>query len=196
MKQAASGPIGSDEVWPIDNRLSTQRALKHRGLQPHVHQSLSRGLASILWRNFTFEMTLSALLGAISIATAIAQPFLLRSVLETCTVLPVLGLFSASLIGGATEAHMKFLLGRIGIQLRAALTALLCNECMATGERGPLGSDPLVLIEVDSAKVFELVGEYHLIWMIPLQTGVSIAALAMILGWKSVAAGFLSPVRV
>ncbi|KAL2787438.1 P-loop containing nucleoside triphosphate hydrolase protein [Aspergillus keveii] len=138
-------------------------------------------------------MTLSALLGVISIATAIAQPFLLRSVLETCTVLPVLGLFSASLIGGATEAHMKFLLGRIGIQLRAALTALLCNECMATGDRGPLGSDPLVLIEVDSAKVSELVGEYHLIWMIPLQTGVSIASLAMILGWKSVAAGFLSP---
>ncbi|KAL3456944.1 P-loop containing nucleoside triphosphate hydrolase protein [Aspergillus heterothallicus] len=138
-------------------------------------------------------MILSALLGAISIATAIAQPFLLRSVLETRTVLPVLGLFSASLIGGATEAHMKFLLGRIGIQLRAALTALLCNECMATGDRGPLGSDPLVLIEVDSAKVFELVREYHLIWMIPLQTGVSIAALAMILGWKSVASGFLSP---
>ncbi|KAL2814427.1 P-loop containing nucleoside triphosphate hydrolase protein [Aspergillus granulosus] len=125
-------------------------------------------------------MTLSVLLGVISIATAIMQPFLLCLVLEMCKVLSVLGLFSASLIGGAME-------------LRAALTALLCNKYIATRDCGPLGSNFLVLIGVDLAKVFELVQEYYLIWMIFLQTGVSIAALVMILGWKSVAAGFVSP---
>ncbi|KAL4789273.1 P-loop containing nucleoside triphosphate hydrolase protein [Aspergillus venezuelensis] len=138
-------------------------------------------------------MTLSALLAVINIATAIAQPFLLRSILETSKVLPVLGLFLASLVSGITEAHIKFLLGRVGIQLRSALTALLCNECMATADRGFPTSDPLVLIEVDSAKVIDLVVDFHLIWMIPLQTGVSIAALMVIMGWRSVAAGLVSP---
>ncbi|OJJ01951.1 hypothetical protein ASPVEDRAFT_129890 [Aspergillus versicolor CBS 583.65] len=139
-------------------------------------------------------MVSSAALALVNIAAAIAQPFLLRSFLETCQVLPVLGLFSTSVLAGATEAHMQLLLSRAGVQLRSALTAVLCDECMVPANRGPSTSDPLVLVEVDSAKVFELVQQYHLIWMVPLQAGISIAALAQILGWESVAAGFLSPV--
>ncbi|RSM07638.1 hypothetical protein CDV31_008531 [Fusarium ambrosium] len=105
----------------------------------------------------------------------------------------VCGLFSASIVAGATDAHMRLLLRKIGVQIRSALTALLCDGCMSTPKSEESTSDPTVLIEVDSAKIFELVEQYHLLWVVPLQATISIAALILLLGWQSVLAGFLSP---
>ncbi|RSL53528.1 hypothetical protein CEP53_007709 [Fusarium sp. AF-6] len=105
----------------------------------------------------------------------------------------ICGLFSASIIAGATDAHMRLLLRKIGVQIRSALTALLCDGCMSTPKSEESTSDPTVLIEVDSAKIFELVEQYHLLWMVPLQATISIAALILLLGWQTILAGFLSP---
>ncbi|KAI8652987.1 hypothetical protein NCS55_01281900 [Fusarium keratoplasticum] len=106
----------------------------------------------------------------------------------------VCGLFAASIIAGATDAHMRLLLRRVGVQMRSALTALLSDGCMSTTQGAESIADPTVLIEVDSAKIFELVEQYHLLWMVPLQAAISIAALILLLGWQSVLAGFFSPV--
>ncbi|KAI8653732.1 hypothetical protein NCS56_01328000 [Fusarium sp. Ph1] len=97
-------------------------------------------------------------------------------------------------MAGATDAHMTLLLRKIGVQVRSALTALLCDGCMSTVKDEESAADPTVLIEVDSAKIFELIEQYHLLWMVPLQATISIAALVLLLGWQSVLAGFLSPV--
>ncbi|RMJ11630.1 hypothetical protein CDV36_008739 [Fusarium kuroshium] len=194
MKLAANGTLSSDDTWPVDHNISVRHALDRPGLQPNaVRQSLLAGLGRILWRNFWGEMMLSGLLALVNVATALAQPFFLQSLLEKSDMSSVCGLFSASIIAGATDAHMRLLLCKIGVQIRSALTALLCDGCMSTPKSEESTSDPTVLIEVDSAKIFELVEQYHLLWMVPLQATISIAALILLLGWQSVLAGFLSP---
>ncbi|KAL2674265.1 hypothetical protein Neosp_012716 [[Neocosmospora] mangrovei] len=139
-------------------------------------------------------MALSCLLALVNVATALAQPFFLQSLLENSDIASVCGLFAASITAGATEAHMKLLLRKVGVQIRSALTALLCDACMSMAKGSGSTADPTVLIEVDSVKIFELTEQYHLLWMVPLQATISIAALVLLLGWQSVLAGFLSPV--
>ncbi|KAJ4214422.1 hypothetical protein NW759_010439 [Fusarium solani] len=97
-------------------------------------------------------------------------------------------------MASATDAHMALLLRKVGVQVRSALTALLCDGCMSIVKDEESAADPTVLIEVDSAKIFELIEQYHLLWMVPLQATISIAALVLLLGWQGVLAGFLSPV--
>ncbi|RTE73113.1 hypothetical protein BHE90_012462 [Fusarium euwallaceae] len=194
MKLAANGTLLSDDIWPIDHNVSVRHSLDRPGLQPHAfRQGLLTGLGCMLWRNFWTEMMLSGLLALVNVATALAQPFFLQSLLEKSDMSSVCGLFSASIIAGATDAHMRLLLRKVGVQIRSALTALLCDGCMSTPKSEESTSDPTVLIEVDSAKIFELVEQYHLLWMVPLQATISIAALVLLLGWQSVLAGFLSP---
>lgn len=197
MKLAAKGTLSSDGTWPIDRQMSVRHSLERPGLQPHaIRQSLSAGLGRMLWRNFGVEMMASCLLALISVAAALAQPFFLQSLLENGDIPSVCGMFAATIMAGATDAHMTLLLRKIGVQVRSALTALLCDGCMSMAKDEDSIADPTVWIEVDSAKIFELIEQYNLIWMVPLQAIISIAALVLLLGWQSVLAGFLSPVRL
>lgn len=197
MKLAAHGALSSDGIWPVDRRTSVRYALERPGFQPcAVRRSLLAGLGQMLWRNFGLEMALSCLLALVNVTTALAQPFFLQSLLGNGDMFSVCGLFAASIIAGATDAHMRLLLRRVGVQMRSALTALLSDGCMSTTQGAESIADPTVLIEVDSAKIFELVEQYHLLWMVPLQAAISIAALILLLGWQSVLAGFFSPVRL
>lgn len=197
MKLAAKGTLSSDDTWPLDRHMSVRHSLERPGLQPHaLRQSLSAGLGRMLWRNFRVEMMASCLLALASVATALAQPFFLQSLLEKGGIYSACGLFTASIMASATDAHMALLLRKVGVQVRSALTALLCDGCMSIVKDEESAADPTVLIEVDSAKIFELIEQYHLLWMVPLQATISIAALVLLLSWQSVLAGFLSPVRL
>ncbi|KAK2933435.1 AAA ATPase domain [Fusarium oxysporum f. sp. vasinfectum] len=193
---AASGTLSSDDAWPIDSKLSVRSVLARRGLQPdQLRQSLSAGLVWVLLREFRSPMCLSAIFGIINVATALAQPFLLRSLLQNRDMFSVAGLFAATVASGTTEAHLKLQLSKIGVQFRSAMTALIADRCISSTniDIHAKNADPTLLIEVDTTKVYELVEQFHLLWMIPLQAGISVVALVLLLGWQSVLAGFLSP---
>ncbi|KAG7432759.1 ABC transporter C family member 8 [Fusarium oxysporum f. sp. raphani] len=75
------------------------------------------------------------------------------------------------------------------------MTALIADRCISSTniDIHAQNADPTLLIEVDTTKIYELVEQFHLLWMIPLQAGISVVALVLLLGWQSVLAGFLSP---
>ncbi|KAJ0150497.1 hypothetical protein HZ326_7019 [Fusarium oxysporum f. sp. albedinis] len=193
---AASGTLSSDDAWPIDSKLSVRSVLARHRLQPdQLRQSLSDGLVWVLLREFHSSMCLSAIFGIINVATALAQPFLLRSLLQNRDMFSVAGLFAATVASGTTEAHLKLQLSKIGVQFRSAMTALIAARCISSTniDIHAQNADPTLLIEVDTTKIYELVEQFHLLWMIPLQAGISVVALVLLLGWQSVLAGFLSP---
>ncbi|KAJ4014174.1 hypothetical protein NW766_006426 [Fusarium irregulare] len=190
---AASGTLSSEDAWHVDPELSVRSVLTRDRLQPdQLRQSLSSGLVWVLLREFYSGMCFSSILGITNVATALAQPFLLRSLLQNRDILSVAGLFSATVTAGVTEAHMKVHLNRIGVQFRSVLTALIADRCIS--KDNAQNADLNILIEVDTTKIYELVEQFHLLWIIPLQAGISIIALALLLGWQSVLAGLLSPV--
>ncbi|CAG9990016.1 unnamed protein product [Clonostachys byssicola] len=194
LQLAASRPLSIDDTWPVDRKLSVGSTQ----LQPifqsfEFRHGVAKGFDSVLWRNFKGGMVSSFLLAVVNVATALAQPFFLQSLIENGDLLSVTGLFLASLMAGATEAHMKLQLRKIGVQLRSALTSLLCDQCMSATDGKESGADPAVLIEVDCGKVFDLVEQYHVLWMAAVQSAISIAALVLLLGWQSVLAGAISP---
>ncbi|KAF5246470.1 hypothetical protein FANTH_6842 [Fusarium anthophilum] len=194
---AASGTLSSDDAWPIDSELSVRSILARRGLQPdQLRQSLSAGMLWVLLREFPSAMCLSAIFGIINVATALAQPFFLRSLLQNRDMFSVAGLFAATVASGTTEAHLKLQLSKIGVHFRSAMTALIADRCILSTniDIQAQNADPTLLIEVDTTKIYELIEQFHLLWMIPLQAGISVVALVLLLGWQSVLAGFLSPV--
>jgi hypothetical protein len=67
---------------------------------------------------------------------------------------------------------------------------------MAATDGKQSGADSAVLIEVDCGKVFDLVEQYHGLWMAAVQSAISVAALVLLLGWQSVLAGAISPVTI
>ncbi|KAF5978805.1 hypothetical protein FBULB1_6003 [Fusarium bulbicola] len=105
-------------------------------------------------------------------------------------------MFAATVASGTTEAHLKLQLSKIGVQFRSAMTALIADRCILSTniDIQAQNADPTLLIEVDTTKIYELIEQFHLLWMIPLQAGISVVALVLLLGWQSVLAGFLSPV--
>ncbi|CAH0054464.1 unnamed protein product [Clonostachys solani] len=194
LELAASRPLSADDTWPVDSKMSMKGTQRQPVSQSStLRHDVSKGLASVLWLNFKAGIVSSFLLAVVNVATALVQPFILQSLIENNDVLSVTSLFLTSLMAGATEAHMNLQLRKIGVQLRSALTSLLCDECMAATDRNESGADPAVLIEVDCGKVFDLVEQYHLIWMVSVQSAISLAALMLLLGWQSVLAGAISP---
>ncbi|KAF4972841.1 hypothetical protein FSARC_667, partial [Fusarium sarcochroum] len=178
---AATGTLSSDDTWPVDDRLSVRYTLKQNGLQPHkLQHSLSSGLLSMLGRTFRSDLISSSALALLNVASALIQPFFLQSLLRNNDMLSVAGLFGASMIAGVSEAHMKLLLSKIGIQLRSALAALIGDKCISTTSRNSSIADPAVLIEVDTTKVFELIEQFHMLWMVPLQASISLIILPIL----------------
>ncbi|RMZ77609.1 hypothetical protein DV737_g4276, partial [Chaetothyriales sp. CBS 132003] len=192
MAQATSKSLSSQDALPLDNQLSVHHgSASQASIRVQIH--LGRGLAYLLWHNFTYDMLLSSVLALINIFTAFVQPFLLQAFLKNGEIIPVVGLFVMSLTAGASESHMKLHLRKVGLQLRSVLTVQLCDTCLNPNLPRESALDPAVLIEVDAVKVFEFVEQYHLLWMVPLQTLVSVAGMIILLGWQSVLVGFISP---
>lgn len=122
-----------------------------------------------------------------------SQPFLLRSLLVNRDALSALSLFAVTLVGGLTEAHMKFQLRLVGVKLRAALTSAICNEGLSVMQPSS-APDPSVIVEVDLPHIFEFIENCHVAWMLPLQIILSLAALVYILDAYSISAGLLASV--
>ncbi|QKD59067.2 P-loop containing nucleoside triphosphate hydrolase protein [Fusarium oxysporum Fo47] len=110
-----------------------------------------------------------------------------------CAPLTVAALFAASLIGGATQAHLTYTQRLVGVKIQSTLTAYLCDEGLsaAYGHNAD-APDPAVLIDIDLPKLYDFVENIHLTWMVPLQGCISLGALVYILGWKSLLLGSLS----
>lgn len=191
IKRAAREEISADSLWPVTGGLSLQDTVDNRP-QP---LNLRGGLSSILIRNFTWPFCFSALLAIGNLLATFSQPFLLRSLLQDRDALPVIGLFTVSIIGGICEAHVKYYLRMIGLRIRSLLTASLCDQGLhPVKNEDQKAPEPSVLIEVDLPRVFDLVEQAHLFWMVPLQALISLAGLVYLLGWQSVAVSLISPV--
>ncbi|KAI8712156.1 Canalicular multispecific organic anion transporter 2 [Fusarium sp. LHS14.1] len=196
VKEAASGEVTMSSLWPVTEGLSVQDVASDD--KPGVSSrkwNLGGGLLSTVARYFTWPLCYSGLLALVNLLLTFAQPFLLQSLLLDQDPLAVAALFAASIISGGTQAHMSYSLQIIGLKTRSILTAYLCDQGLSPAQSANTDApEPAVLIEVDLPRVYELIEQLHLIWMIPLQACISLGALIYILGWKSMLIGSVSPV--
>ncbi|KAH6980736.1 hypothetical protein BKA56DRAFT_485588, partial [Ilyonectria sp. MPI-CAGE-AT-0026] len=203
LQKATLRNISPLDLWQPDTDLSVALGSTHDWEQKHhladgIAQYVPRGISSLLFHISPKLIFLSAVFGVVDLAMVFAQPFLLRSLLGNRDNGSMVGLFAATLLGGFAEAHMKYQLRIVGIRLRAALTAAICDHVLepsspnsSVGESSP---DASVLIEVDLPHIFDFIENYHITWMLPLQICISMAALVYLVGLESVLAGCVVPV--
>lgn len=120
------------------------------------------------------------------------QPFLLGALLEQRRYIFVIALFITGMVGGAARAHARYQLRMAGMGFRAALTALICDRNLEISSAASVTNapDPVILMEVDLPQVFALVEAIHTTYLAPPQCITGFIALAYILTWQSMLAGF------
>ncbi|CVL05811.1 YCF1-Vacuolar `full-size` ABC transporter responsible for vacuolar sequestration of glutathione-S-conjugates [Fusarium proliferatum] len=193
LKRATRFELLTQHLWPIDEKLGEPYALtKADALLQRWHFLLPKGLARILLLEYTGPLVRSGLLEVVGIVTVSLQPFLLGALLEQRRYTFVIALFITGMVGGAARAHARYQLRMAGMSLRAALTALICDRNLEISSAASVTSapDPVILMEVDLPQVFALVEAFHTTYLAPLQCIVGFIALAYILTWQSVLAGF------
>ncbi|KAL2209888.1 P-loop containing nucleoside triphosphate hydrolase protein [Sarocladium strictum] len=200
--EASRGPISASGLWEPGQGLSVSLKGDDSGAggvwddwsRPIAHK-VSESLTSLLLRTSPGLLLSSAAFGAVDIVMVFSQPFLLRSLLEHRNAVSAISLFLITLIGGVTEAHMKYQLRIIGIKVRAALTTAICDNGLMD-EQSSSAPDPSVLMEVDLPHIFEFIENYHIAWMAPLQVLLGLGALVYILDVWSVLSGLAASITL
>lgn len=192
LHKATSPEISAEDLWSIDEKLSEPHSLA----ESHARLArwrflLPKGLARLLLLEYTASTLAGGLLAFIDVVVTFLQPFLLGALLAERSSVFACGLFVTGIVGGAARAHSRYLMRMVGLRLRSALTALICDRILegVQPEGQPDAPDSITLMEVDLPQVFSLVEVVHLTYLAPLQCLVSFCALAYILSWQSVLMG-------
>ncbi|QGJ01503.1 hypothetical protein CEK26_002947 [Fusarium fujikuroi] len=193
LKRATRFELLTEHLWPIDEKLGEPYALTEADASLQRWRFLlPKGLARILLLECTGPLVRSGLLEIVGIVTVSLQPFLLGALLEQRRYTFVIALFITGMVGGAARAHARYQLRMAGMGLRAALTALICDRNLEISSAASVTNtpDPVILMEVDLPQVFALVEAFHTTYLAPLQCIIGFIALAYILTWQSMLAGF------
>jgi hypothetical protein len=199
LKQSVSGSLDTVDVWDVDEHQNVRAFLGETGnsranfIRPG--NSLPGSVLRLLVEAYPRMMLGSAALETGYLVLAILQPFLLQILIEQRSRPIVVATFVAGIFLGAFHYHSLFLVRLVGMRLRAAMTALVCDKGMLVPRNaGNSGVEPSVLNEVDLFNVFKMVEVVNELWVVPLYASLSVGALVYILGWQSILAGSIAAV--
>lgn len=199
LKKSLSGSLDTADVWDVDEHQNVRRFLGETGdskanfIDPG--KPLPESILELLIDTYPRLMLGSAALEIGYLVLAILQPFLLQILIEKQSRPVVVATFVAGIFLGAFYYHSLFIVRLVGMRLRAAMTALVCDKGMVVPRNaGNSGVEPSVLNEVDLFNVFKMVEVVNELWVVPLHASLSIGALVYILGWQSILAGSIAAV--
>ncbi|KAH7375464.1 P-loop containing nucleoside triphosphate hydrolase protein [Plectosphaerella cucumerina] len=185
--------IYPNDLWDVDTSLSVRSMTMTQGpffgkTMSEKNRPLETSVVSLLIRAHPWLVVSSALLVSIDLAATIVQPFLLRALLGNPSSQPLVIMLALSVVGGICAAHSAYRLRIAGLKLKASLTALVCDAQMQLRRAGGTTNTPdaAVLVASDLSRVFDLVEQVHFLWLVPAQLIISLAALGLLLGWKTV----------
>ena len=190
IKQATTAKLSPESLWQVKGSLSAYELTLQK-------IRLEGGITQTILRRFPGRFCYSVLLGLINLAITFAQPFLIKSLLQNREPVTVGILFIANLVIGTTQAHLTYSQQIVGVMLRGTLTLHVCKRGLFTAQRKTIDApDPFVLLDVDLPRMYDFIEQMHSIWMVPLQSCISVGALIYILGWRSILVGSISPVSI
>ncbi|KAM5568125.1 putative ABC transporter C family member 15 [Rosa sericea] len=173
-----------------------QESLEH-------HSSLLKAIGRAVWKS----LAINAVFAGINVVASYTGPFLIRNFVNY--IVGKYGntnmyygeklafiFFFAMTLDSITQRQLSFRSRQIGLQVRAALTALIYKKCISIKYFGLSNGKIVNLINMDGEVVGEFFSSIHGVWVLLLQVVLALVILYINLGAAPSLAAFLTTVVV
>ncbi|ETV74101.1 hypothetical protein H257_11404 [Aphanomyces astaci] len=185
--------LGPDDMWPLQdsNKAATLASIYVSVYATHG-KSLLRSFFAIYW----VKLIVIAVMQLFTAACDLYGPaYVLQKVVRavqqpvfdpTATSLLVLSLYGIQVVSAFVKAHMKFMNDVIGFQFGSSLRSMLFEKALklnAKSKKEKSAGDIANLFSTDVNSVMEFATNMNLIWIVPVQIGIVLYLLYVLVGW-------------
>ncbi|RHY50243.1 hypothetical protein DYB30_011228 [Aphanomyces astaci] len=186
--------LGPEDLWPLqESNKAAPLASNYAAVYVTRGKSILRTFFAIYWA----KLVGVGLMQLFTVACDLYGPaYVLQKVVRavqqpvfdaTATSLLVLSLYGIQVLSAFTKAHMKFINDVIGIQLASSLRSMLFEKALklnAKSKKEKSTGDIANLFSTDIINVMQFAASMNLIWIVPVQIGVVLFLLYLLVGWS------------
>ncbi|RHZ18195.1 hypothetical protein DYB26_015721, partial [Aphanomyces astaci] len=185
--------LDPDDMWPLqDSNKAATLTSNYVSVYATHGKSLLRTFFAIYW----VKLIVIAVMQLFTVACDLYGPaYVLQKVVRAvqqpvfdpiATSLLVLSLYGIQVVGAFVKAHMKFMNDVIGFQFGSILRSMLFQKALklnAKSKKKKSAGDIANLFSTDVNSVMEFAASMSLIWIVPVQIGIVMYLLYVLVGW-------------